>query len=239
MFISFLELKFDHLWCGTKTFYTVVGPYFITVTSSQFDNGSLAEPVVDDYFMPDEPVELVKRRQFQVVPTLIGTTKDEWGITALFLDFPSSLFVRPTMNISYWRSVIPDILINIDTPEKMAAVEQQYLDWSVADNATGDQLDAYIRVQTDQFFACPTEYYARALEAAGAEVYRYEMTHDPAWSVYGGIPQWTGAVHAEDLPFVFAWGLSPSMGSVVGQTDEEKFMSIEFMRYWTNFVISG
>ena len=204
----------------------------------QFTNGSLQDPVVDGHFLPDSPVEMIKRNQFAVIPTLIGTNEDESAGSMIWLDLPDSINERPTLNISAFRTMLP-YYTYANTPEDLAAVEQHYVDWTIADDPTGDQLEGFIRLQTDQNFACPTEFYARALEVAGAEVYRYEMTHDPNWSVWLGIPKWTGASHAEDLPFVFAWGLNPELKDSVGQTDEEKVMSVEWVRYWTNFVMSG
>ena len=203
------------------------------------DRSFLSRPVVDGIFMPNDPIGMITRRQFQILPTLMGTNEDESTFKAMFLDFPASFFAPPHINISFFRDQIPTILPNINTAEEIAAVEHQYIDWSMVDNKTFNHIENYIRMDTDQTFSCPTEYYARALESAGAHVYRYEMTHNPNWSIYFGLPTWIGAAHFEDVPFVFAWGLNPTLDRVVDQTDEEKFMSIEFMRYWTNFVKSG
>ena len=201
--------------------------------------GYVSPPVIDGDFLLDKPVELLKRREIKTLPTLIGATEDENANTAMYLYFPESIYERPTMNISVFRERFPHNMWYVRYPVETAAVEHHYVDWSVADNATADQLDSYIRLGTDQTFACPTEYFARGLEAAGATVYRYEMTHDPSWSVYGGIPTWLGAAHMEDLQYVFAWGLSPSLSNFANQTAGEKSMSVEFMRYWSNFVKSG
>ncbi|XP_072174373.1 acetylcholinesterase-like [Diadema setosum] len=203
-------------------------------------DGALSAPVVDGDFLPNNPVDMVRRGQFQVVPTLHGTNEDEMSSVALYI-FPSSIRDDdpPVMNISVFRQWLPDVLPFTDTPIEISSVEQHYIDWTVADDESADQLDGFIRLATDQTFACSTEFFARALEAAGATTYRYEMTHDPSWSIYGGIPKWLGAAHAEDLQYVFAWGLNPYIDILVGQTDEERLMSIEFMRYWTNFVKSG
>ena len=181
----------------------------------------------------------MKRHDFQVMPTLMGHNKDEMQLAFVFVDLPNSIDEPPTMTLEALKQLIPVSTSYLDSSEEFAAVEQQYIDWSVADNATADQLNGYVRILTDQYFACPTEFYGRALEEAGAEIYRYEMDHHPAYSVWAGIPKWTGAVHAEDLPFLFAWGLNPTMYSSVAQTHEEKLMSVEWMRYWSNFVKSG
>ncbi|XP_071500640.1 acetylcholinesterase-like [Diadema antillarum] len=203
-------------------------------------NGALSAPVVDGDFLPYNPVDMARRGQFQMVPTLIGTNEDEMSSAAMAV-FPGSILddQPPVMNISLFRSLIPGMVYYTHTTIEVSAVEQHYVDWTVADDPSADQLDGYIRLGTDQTFSCPTEFFARAIEANGTEIYRYEMTHDPNWSVYAGIPKWLGATHAEDLQYVFAWALNPWLESLVNQTNDEKFMSIEFMRYWSNFVKSG
>ena len=204
-----------------------------------FEQSSVNDPVVDDDFLPDDPTEMIKRGQFQALPTLMGTNANESASNLLGFDLPDSIHERPIVNMASFKSLIRQAIIYPLSEEGFLAVEHQYIDWTVADDETADQADAYIRMNTDQTFACPTEYYSRALEGAGAVVYRYELTHQPSWSIYAGIPTWMGAAHAEDLQYVFAWGLNPTIGRVVGQTDDEKFMSVEVMRYWTNFVKSG
>ena len=88
-------------------------------------------------------------------------------------------------------------------------------------------------------FACGTEATARYMEATGAPVYRYEMTHDPSWSIWFGVPGWMGAGHGEELQYVFGLDLDHKLSRIVRQTDEEMEMSVQFMRYWTNFVRTG
>ncbi|XP_071500639.1 acetylcholinesterase-like [Diadema antillarum] len=200
----------------------------------------LSSPVVDGRFLPDAPMELINRRQFKVTPTLIGTNEDEGSSQALFL-FPQDLLsdTPPVMNLSFFRSILQENTYRVSSEIELASIDHHYVDWTVADDPSGDQLDSYIRLVTDVNFACPTEYLARALEAAGASIYRYEMTHDPSWSIYVGVPKWLGAAHAEELQYVFSWGFIPTIARIVGQTDEEKVMSVQFMRYWTNFIKSG
>nr|XP_054755646.1 cholinesterase 1-like [Lytechinus pictus] len=211
----------------------------VLLHEQRYGSGYLAKPVIDGHFLPDNPIEMVKRHQFQKLPTLIGTTEDEGSNNAMYQFFPASLFSRPTLNISELRSILPRNLWFAKDPMEITAVEQWYVDWSLADDASADQFDVLIRVGTDQTFTCPTEYLVRELERADVELYRYEMTHDPSWSLFGGIPKWMGAAHGEDIQYLFAWDLNPSYERVVGQTNEEKFMSVEFMRYWSNFVKSG
>ncbi|XP_030828046.1 cholinesterase 1-like [Strongylocentrotus purpuratus] len=190
-------------------------------------------PVVDGAFLPDVPLELIKRREFKSVPTLLGTNREEGTLIALRA-YPLYIGSRnpPTTTLQEFRDFLPDYLYEY-TPLVASAVEQWYIDWKLADDPEADQFEAFVNLQTDQVFACSTEAMARALEESGAPVFRYEMTHDPSTLI---VPGWLGAGHGEDLQFVFARGLSSTGG---GQTHQEKYMSVQFVRYWSNFVTSG
>ncbi|XP_071492971.1 acetylcholinesterase-like [Diadema antillarum] len=196
-------------------------------------------PVVDGYFLPAAPATLIGHPDFRGVPTLMGTNEDEGTLIALRA-FPSYVVRRvpPPMSLTEFQELFPGYLY-YSSPLLIPAVEHWYVDWTKADNQSSDHLDAFIRLNTDQVFACSTELMARALANVSAPVYRYEMTHDPSWSVFAGVPKWLGAGHAEELQYVFGWAFNPSFNRIVGQTDEEKWMSVQFMTYWTNFIRTG
>eukprot|EP00057_Strongylocentrotus_purpuratus_P025315 XP_011679789.1 PREDICTED: cholinesterase 2 [Strongylocentrotus purpuratus] len=200
-------------------------------------NELLFVPVVDGAFLPDIPIDMIKREEFHSVPTLLGTNEDEGTLIALRAN---PLYLRrkdpPTMTLREFRESLPDYLYYY-TPLLASAVEQWYIDWTVADDSSADQLEAFVRLNTDQVFSCPTEITARALEGSQATVYRYEMTHDPSRSVVGERPGWLRAGHGEELQYVFGWGIKSRRNQT--QTHEEKLMSIQIMRYWTNFINNG
>ncbi len=69
----------------------------------------------------------------------------------------------------------------------------------------------------------------------------YQMTRDPSASLLsiGPLgPKWTGAAHSEELQFVFG---SPFMETNLhGKlNDDDKALTVEFMKYWTNFAKTG
>ena len=107
-------------------------------------------PVVDGVFLPDAPVEIVKRREFHAVPTLLGTNHDEGTLIALRA---KPAYVRradrPTMTLDEFRQILPPYIYYY-TPAVAAAIEQWYIDWSKADNSSADQIDAFIDLSTDQ-----------------------------------------------------------------------------------------
>ncbi|XP_041457618.1 cholinesterase 1-like [Lytechinus variegatus] len=211
-----------------------------SLTLKYLTNELLFTPVVDQVFIPDLPVEILKRQEFQSVPMLTGTNEDE-GTLITLRAYPSYVLrqIPPTVTREDFTELLPDYLFYY-TPMFATAVEQWYLDWTQADDSTSNQVNAFINLNTDQMFACPTEAMSRAMLETGAPVYRYEMTHDPTSSIFIGLPGWLGAGHAEELQYVFAWGLNQDLPDVLReQTNEEKSMSIQFMQYWANFIRTG
>ena len=102
-------------------------------------------------FIPDAPIEIIKRREFNVVPTLLGTNLEEGTLIALRAK-PAYLrrTDRPTMTLEEFRRKLPGYMYSYDTPAVVEAVEQWYIDWSQADNSSADQLTAFIDMSTDQ-----------------------------------------------------------------------------------------
>ncbi|XP_782312.4 carboxylesterase 5A-like [Strongylocentrotus purpuratus] len=212
----------------------------ITLTAKYLTNEMLYAPVVDYAFLPDIPMEIVRRQEFHKVPTLIGTNEDEGTLIALRV-YP--LYVvrpnPPNISLSEFRELIP-LYLFYNSPMMASAVEQWYIDWTQADDPSANHINSFINWNTDQMFACPAEAMARAVADTGAPVYRYEMTHDPSKAVFDSTPSWYGAGHAVELQYVFGWAFGPDLpGIVKRQTHDEKVMMVQFMRYWTNFITTG
>eukprot|EP00057_Strongylocentrotus_purpuratus_P006747 XP_011661221.1 PREDICTED: cholinesterase 1-like [Strongylocentrotus purpuratus] len=67
----------------------------VLLQEQRYGSGYFAKPVVDGHFLPDNPIEMVKRHRFQNLPTLIGTNEDEGSNNAMYQFFPGSLFSKP------------------------------------------------------------------------------------------------------------------------------------------------
>ena len=119
----------------------------------------------------------------------------------------------------------------------MDAMEQQYVDWSVADDVDANYFYTYMEMITDEAFVCPLDGTARAHMLAGNTVYMYHMTHEPFTSVWPDTPSWMGVAHAEDLQFVFGYHFIPEEEHPMAP--EELPMIIQTMEYWTNFAKTG
>ncbi|XP_033099594.1 cholinesterase 1-like [Anneissia japonica] len=201
-------------------------------------------PIVDNYFLSDAPATLVAKMEYQATDILIGTNHDEGALWALKdnLKYISSE-EPPVMLLDEFRSTFPKYIHIYSNPYVMDAIEHQYLDWTTVDNNLTSHLDEFIQMTTDQDFACPAIDVARAHATRGNRVYQYEMTHIPSMSVYtvGRTlgPKWLGATHVEEVQYTFGWGYNPALRKRYKQTNEELEMSVQFMRYWTNFAKFG
>ncbi|XP_071941151.1 acetylcholinesterase-like [Antedon mediterranea] len=201
-------------------------------------------PVVDNFFLPGAPATLIAKTEYQSTDILIGSNHDDGSLWALKenIDYVTRND-PPEMPLDVFRSTFPDYVYNYNDPYVLNAVEYQYLDWTTADDPTVSQLEGFVQMTTDQDFACPAIEVARAHAQRGDRVFLYEMTHIPSMSVYTinkrRGPKWLGATHCEELQYVFGWNFNPALERRYHQTDEEIEMSVQFMRYWTNFAKYG
>ncbi|XP_033099563.1 acetylcholinesterase-like [Anneissia japonica] len=212
--------------------------------ASQVTNMIPFLPVVDNYFLSDAPATLVAKMEYQATDILIGNNHDEGALYAL-TEYKN--YVRseepPVMSLDEFRSTFPKYIYSYSNPYVLDAIEHQYLDWTTVDNNLTSHLDEFIQLTTDQDFACPSIDVARAHATRGNRVYQYEMTHIPSMSVYTlnkkiG-PKWLGATHVEEVQYTFGWGYNPALRRRYKQTNDELEMSVQFMRYWTNFAKYG
>ena len=113
-------------------------------------NELLFVPVVDGNFLTDNPIELIRRKEFNSVPTLIGVNEDDGSLIALRV-FPTYVISKdpPLMTLEKFREVLPDYMY-FDVPGLVPAVEQWYIDWTQADNSSANQLQQFIDLNTDQ-----------------------------------------------------------------------------------------
>ncbi|XP_070552019.1 cholinesterase-like [Ptychodera flava] len=195
-------------------------------------------PFIDGHFLTEMPKDQLTRGAITKtdVDLIIGTNADE-GTMFLPVLFPNS--VNDT-EISMDRATYEQTYAAfLSTPLKKSqavldAVKLMYVNWENADSDDADYIEALNQMLGDYLFVCPSVLSARAYSNAGNNVYVYHMTHVPAKSIWP--IKWMKATHGEDLQFVF--------GGVFGSKDwsmpkEEVTMSLQTMKYWTNFAKTG
>ncbi|XP_030829215.1 cholinesterase 1 [Strongylocentrotus purpuratus] len=220
-----------------------------TKTANEIINSSLLAysfcPVsVDGDFLDDEPANLYKNKDFKRCPILTGTNRDE-GTLFLIAVFPTDAPnpPRPEVNTSGLDVIIRSLMVTYGITEDIliAAIRQEYTDWTIADNSSANQMPSYIECAGDQGFSCPSDQFARYHAGVGDTVFKYFFTHEPSRSVFEGFPGWFGAGHAEEVTFVFGAPFIEQLSDrdIYMLTDEEKTLSVKMMKSWTNFAKYG
>jgi carboxylesterase type B len=207
-------------------------------------------PVVDGNVLEDTPANLYATGQYNHADLLLGTTRDEGTLflpfTPGFESFLTSA-APPTISKEVFEAIVTGELSTFlrgNNEQLLNAILMRYTDWSQADYDTYDYFRSYVDFETDFSFACGTDQVARTHSQGGDNVFLYQMTHVPSVSILGFLfnvnIQWLGSGHGEDLSFVFGTPFIPELAEAFSAfTDEERMLSVEFMKFWTNFAKTG
>ncbi|XP_063961899.1 acetylcholinesterase-like [Lytechinus pictus] len=197
---------------------------------------------VDGNFLEDKPINLYEQNDFKRCPVLTGVSKDDGTLFLRFL-FASSLHLpRPTLNSTGLEELIRGLMAPYGVTDDIliAAILQQYTDWSIVENPSADLMPSFIEFAGDHRFACPSDQFVRYHAGVGDTVFKYFLTHEPSRSRLG-LPDWFGAGHAEEITFVFGLPFIEHLPlrGLDQMTDEEKKLSVKMMKLWTNFAKFG
>ncbi|XP_070551768.1 acetylcholinesterase-like [Ptychodera flava] len=202
----------------------------------QLEEGPFA-PFVDGTVLPENPKDVVAEGRFSrtSIDILMGANADE-GTFVLAELLPHTVNQTiPTVSKSQFEEYLPYFLFGPakSSPAAHDAVKLMYVDWAKEDSDDANYAEALSQMNGDEMFVCPTDLSARAYSEAGSKVYRYFMTHVPD-SSFWPMP-WSGAAHGEDIQFVFGYHF---INFTIMQ-QEEIDMTLQIMKYWTNFARTG
>ncbi|XP_071825575.1 acetylcholinesterase-like [Apostichopus japonicus] len=199
-------------------------------------------PVVDGEFITNDPNVLLDQGRFKHCDVMMGTTTNDgtlMGARAYFGDINNP---DPYSDYDDFHNRIKNYTYTYRNDIILSAIEQQYLDWSNFDDVTFNHFDTYNEILTDEAFYCPTDKIAKTYAKHNNSVYVYLFNHLPENTFYD-IPgvswPWKGIAHAEDIPFVFGKPFSSVGRPNLTYSEEEKTLSLDMMRYYTNFVKTG
>ncbi|EGC34913.1 hypothetical protein DICPUDRAFT_34242 [Dictyostelium purpureum] len=177
-------------------------------------------PVVDGKLITDQPLSLIQKGQYNKVPVLLGTVRNE-----------ALLFVASiTLNINKIEYI--GGLIDIFGLKREGEIYSLYSKFINGSNF----MDTLGVVGTDYIFVCPTRNAAMYLSSDTSNpVYTYQLQHVTSFNPYGNeYPFCAGAVcHGLELPYLF------NNTQWFHFTPEEQVLSTQLMNYWTNFARSG
>ncbi|KAJ8035946.1 Acetylcholinesterase [Holothuria leucospilota] len=194
-------------------------------------------PVIDGEFITDYPLKLLAEGKFKQCDIFIGNTAED-GTLIVIRAYPGQIVaIIPKSDYETFTKKIKRFTYIDKSDITVDAIEQQYIDWAVADDPNSNYFDEFIHIETDEAFHCPAEHTARTYALSGNKVYRYYFNHLPSTSVWPELPRWWGIAHAEDIPFFFGWPFLDNFNWPL--SEEEITLSLDMMRYYTNFAKTG
>merc|ERR1711962_1216448 len=96
----------------------------------------------------------------------------------------------------------------------------------------GENRIAVDRYTGDHQFTCPVVDFAHRYAETGNNVYMYHFMEVASVSPW---PKWSGAMHADEIAFLFGQPLNHSYQ----YTEKEANLSKQMMSYWANFAKTG
>ncbi|XDV28822.1 hypothetical protein PO909_032030 [Leuciscus waleckii] len=188
---------------------------------------------VDGVFLKAPPEEILKSKDFQKVPILIGTTNHEFG-WMLAQDVVSKGWAKG-MDTKSVKAIL-DIVNKAGRSGFNEFLVEEYL----KDAKTPEDIrDAFTEMMGDSFIVIPSIMVASQHRDAGVPVYMYEFQHRP--SIFKDLrPSFVKADHADEVGFVFGacfWdGHVKTEGTL---SEEENQLCRTVMGYWANFIRTG
>jgi len=188
-------------------------------------------PIIDGSFLDTTPETAMKQEKFKKTNILLGSNKDEGFYFVLYF-FPK-MFPRADevfINRSDFLKAIKDAHPSFNDLQKKA-VEFEYTNWLDPNDPVSNR-NAVDRFNGDFQFTCSVVDFAHRYAETGNNVYMYHFTQRASVSPW---PRWTGAMHADEIAFLFGQPLNVSFGYSQKEIDFSKQM----MSYWANFAKTG
>jgi len=188
-------------------------------------------PIIDGSFLDEKPAVSLKKKEFKKTNILMGANKDE-GMFFIFY-YMADLFPKEEdvfINRDDFERSITELNVYAN-PLQRKAIEFEYTNWL----NPGDPIKN--REQVDRFtgdwqFTCPVVEFAHRYAETGNNVYMYYFSQRASVSQW---PIWSGALHADEISFVFGLPLNRSKG----YDEAEVRLSKKMMTYWANFAKTG
>ncbi|XP_038050539.1 cholinesterase 1-like isoform X2 [Patiria miniata] len=191
-------------------------------------------PTIDGEFLTKDPAELFRLGEFKSSDVLLGTQRDEGAMIALKAFLPASLGSDPVISKDQFDGSLSSYVF-MEHDQSMLDVISAYY----TDSTQSNYLRPFSRLTTDEGFTCPTDTVVKAFAAANSNTYLYQMTHVSSFH-FVPLPTWADIVpHADDLVYVFGSTFMSGLERPVLLTAEEVDISVDMMRYWTNFAKTG
>lgn len=189
-------------------------------------------PVVDNYFLPAHPRDLLARGEVKDTEIIIGTNKDE-GIFWLLYAYADKFPLDNSGQLSradFKQNVLKGLNFNGDE-KRNDAIMYEYVD-SVLPSARESYRDIADDISGDDLFKCPVVNFAKAYAALRPthDVYMYSFEHRLSNNPW---PAWTGVMHGYEIEAMFGLPLD------YNYTAEEEALAERVTAFWTRFAQFG
>ncbi|XP_038062660.1 cholinesterase 1-like isoform X2 [Patiria miniata] len=197
-------------------------------------------PTIDGELLTKVPAELYRDGEFKRSDVLVGTERDDGTLIAGKALITDALrhFTIPDMTNPVIDKETFDEFLNLYVFIKH---DQKMLDLISANYTTADQSNyfkPFYHITNDEGFACPSDTVVRAFAEFNPDTYLYQMTHVSSFHVPGTTLNDT-VQHGDELGYVFGSTFNTDLEPPLELTEEEVQMSVDVMRYWTNFAKTG
>nr|ABO31937.1 acetylcholinesterase [Liposcelis bostrychophila] len=193
--------------------------------------GFPSAPTIDGVFLPEHPLDLLKKGDFPETEIMIGSNLDEGTYFILydFIDYfekdgPSFL------QRDKFVEIIHTIFKNFSRIEREAIIFQ-YTDWDQSNDGFLNQ-KMIADVVGDYYFICPTNLFAEMFADVGMKVYYYYFTQRTSTNLWG---EWMGVMHGDEIEYVFGHPLNMS----IQYNKKERALSKRIMDTFTRFALTG
>ncbi|KAJ1101991.1 hypothetical protein NDU88_007052 [Pleurodeles waltl] len=191
--------------------------------------------VVDGYFLLKSPEKLLKAKQINPLPHLLGCNNNEFG-----------WIIPNVMNLTYLRNGLDEKKVDMamnavgvllgTKPEAFHLLKKEYLDDA---RNSSERRDNFLQMVGDIMFVVPAVDRARYHRDAGLPTYLYEFRHPP--SIFqGSRPSYVKAEHTDEIYFVSGSAfLNGPPATQINLTEVEKTLSKTMMKQWATFARTG
>jgi para-nitrobenzyl esterase len=214
--------------CQDQTLACLRSTTVKTLLDAAPDGGLPTIPNVDGFVLPTSIGAAFESGQFNRVPIVEGSTRDEFTIFA-YTNVEAMLGQLPPILYPFVVGIFTSTLGITANPDEIIAR------YPIADygNNVGAALGA---IGTDAVFACPGRRAAQTLSQF-VPTYAYEFADRNAPQVFvppASFPY--GAYHASELAYLFD---STNRGGHAPLTADQESLAAVMVRYWTQFAAAG
>ncbi|XP_078000348.1 acetylcholinesterase-like [Glandiceps talaboti] len=189
--------------------------------------------VVDGEFLDNDIDTLLESGNFKNTEIMSGNSQNEGMIDMVRISPGFSMETEGAITYDQFKTTVKYIIYGYYGVKDIVttATTFQYTDWTA-------KTDPYkLRDGIDDLFGdyilkCPNIVIANIYSDLGNDVYYYELRRRSSISPW---PDWMGAVHGDEISYLFGHPLVPDSGS----NNEDVALSRQMMEYWTNFAKYG